>query len=45
MARRDFNQRIVLQEEPPVSQQQPSQQASFQKARTECLEARGYTAP
>ena len=43
--RRDINQMIVLQEEPPVSQQQPSQQASFQKARTECLEARGYTAP
>jgi hypothetical protein len=41
--RRDINRMIILQEEPPVSQQQPSQQASFQKARTECLEARGYT--
>ncbi len=45
MSRRDLNQMIILQEEAPASQQQPSQQASFQKARTECLEARGYTAP
>jgi hypothetical protein len=42
--RRDINPMIILQEEAAASQQ-PSQQASFQKARTECLEARGYTAP
>jgi hypothetical protein len=41
--RRDANQRITLQQEQAASQQQPAGEAPFQKARTACLEARGYT--
>lgn len=41
--RPDANQNTALQQEQAVSQQQLVGQASFQKARTACLEARGYT--
>ena len=39
----DFNPKIFLQQDQAVSQQQLAGQASFDKARAACLEARGYT--
>jgi hypothetical protein len=40
---RDWPRKAALQQEQVVSQQQQAGQASFQKARIACLEARGYT--
>ena len=40
---RDLPRQVALQQELAVSQQQQAGQASFQKARIACLEARGYT--
>ena len=40
---RDLPRKVAVQQELAVSQQQQAGQASFQKARIACLEARGYT--